>query len=440
MHYIPCTTEQEKEILEYIGVKDFDELVKIIPEHLRLNSELNIDRAISEFECEELASSLANKNTASHQTLCFLGGGVYDHYVPKAVDAIASRSEFYTAYTPYQAEVSQGTLQYLYEFQTMICELSGMDVANASLYDGASAVAEACSLAISATRRKKIALSKTLNPKYVQVVETYLQNRDIEIIYINEKNHITNTQSISSQLDEIAAVVLQSPNYYGLIESWTEAKAIIGDEKTLLVAVSDPVSLSILKSPGDCGADIYVGEGQSLGNYMSLGGPFVGLMAVKKEYIRRMPGRIIGRTIDKNDKEGLVLTLQTREQHIRRENATSNICTNQGLIALRATIYMSIMGKKGLPQLAELSYKKAQYAAKDIDKLDQFQVVSFNFIKEFIIKTESSAKSIAKKALKHGFLIGTLETDDSDTYLQICVTEKRSKKEIDSLISFLKMA
>ncbi len=438
MHYIPCTVEQEKEILETIGVKDFDELVNIIPKHLRLNSELNIDSAISEFECEALASELANKNTASHQALCFLGGGVYDHYVPKAVDAIANRSEFYTAYTPYQAEVSQGTLQYLYEFQTMICELSGMDVANASLYDGASAVAEACSLAISATCRKKIALSKTLNPKYAEVVETYLQNRDIEIIYIEEKNHITNTQSISSQLGEIAAVVLQSPNYYGLIENWADAKSIIGDEKTLLVAVSDPVSLSILKSPGECGADIYVGEGQSLGNYMSLGGPFVGLMAVKKQYVRRMPGRIIGRTIDKNNQEGFVLTLQTREQHIRRENATSNICTNQGLIALRATIYMSIMGKKGLPQLAELSYKKAQYTAKEIDKLDKFQVPSFSFAKEFIVKTESSAKSIIEKALNENYLIDALENDESDSYIQICVTEKRSKKEIDSLISFLK--
>ena len=437
MHYIPCTTDQEKEILKAIGVKDFDELVNIIPKHLRLDSDLNIDSAISEYECESLASELANKNTASHQASCFLGGGVYDHFVPKAIDAIASRSEFYTAYTPYQAEVAQGTLQYLYEFQTMICELSGMDVGNASLYDGASAVAEACSLAISATRRNKIALSKTLNPKYEQVVKTYLENRDVEIVYIDEKNYITNTQSISSQLREIAAVVLQSPNYYGLIENWSEAKSVIGDEKTLLVAVSDPVSLSILKSPGECGADIYVGEGQSLGNYMSLGGPFLGLMAVKKQYVRRMPGRIVGRTIDKKNKEGFVLTLQTREQHIRRENATSNICTNQGLIALRSTIYMSIMGKKGLPQLAELSYKKAQYAAREIDKLDKFQVPSFKFIKEFIIKTDLSAKLIIEKAYSEGYLIGTLENDDSDSYIQICVTEKRSRKEIDSLISFL---
>ncbi|MBT5077772.1 MAG: aminomethyl-transferring glycine dehydrogenase subunit GcvPA [Candidatus Marinimicrobia bacterium] len=441
MHYIPCTDEQEKELLGEIGISNFNDLVKIIPENLRLKDDIGVGDALSEFECENAAKSLISNNKIASENLCFLGGGVYDHFVPKAVDAIAARSEFYTAYTPYQAEVSQGTLQYLYEFQTMICELSGMDVANASLYDGASAVAEACSVALSSTRNSKIAISKTVNPKYSAVVETYLQNRGVEIIYINEENGKTQYSEILNHLNGLAAVVIQSPNYYGIVEDLTVSKTQLNETKALLIAVSDPVSLSIIKSPGECGADIYAGEGQSLGNYMSYGGPFIGLLAVKSKLVRRMPGRIIGKTVDREGKEGFVLTLQTREQHIRRENATSNICTNQGLIALRATIHMSLMGKAGLPALAKICYDKAQYCANEISKINNISLPFGNeFIKEFSISVSTSAKELKQKAAQQSIFINTLDNDDSDSLIQICVTEKRTIEEIDTLIEFLKSA
>ena len=439
MHYIPCTDAQEKELLSEIGISSFEELIKVIPSNLRVKDEIGIGTALSEFESERVAKSLISKNITASENLCFLGGGVYDHFVPKAIDAIAARSEFYTAYTPYQAEVSQGTLQYLYEFQTMICELSGMDVGNASLYDGASAVAEACSLALSSTQYSKIAISKTVNPRYCAVVQTYLQNRDVEIIFIDAEGGKTDFSQIEDHIDGLAGVVVQSPNYYGVLEDWTSAKKQLNDSKALLIAVSDPVSLSIIKSPGDCGADIYAGEGQSLGNYMSYGGPFLGLLAVKSKLVRRMPGRIIGKTVDKDGKEGFVLTLQTREQHIRRENATSNICTNQGLIALRATIYMSLMGKVGLPALARMCYEKAQYMA---GKLIHLKNISFPFgtdiIKEFTIKINNSAKELKLNALKESIFINTINGDKSDRLIQICVTEKRTRAEINRLIEFLK--
>ena len=439
MHYIPCTNEQENELLGEIGISSFEELIKIIPTNLRLKDDIGIGDALSELECENVAKSLVSNNIIASENLCFLGGGVYDHFVPKAVDAIAARSEFYTAYTPYQAEVSQGTLQYLYEFQTMICELSGMDVANASLYDGASAVAEACSMALSSTRNSKIAISKTVNPKYCTVVETYLQNRGVEIIYIDEENGKTQFPEILNHIDDLAAVVIQSPNYYGILEDWAATKEKLNDTKALLIAVSDPVSLSIINSPGHCGADIYAGEGQSLGNYMSYGGPFVGLLAVKSKLVRRMPGRIIGKTVDREGKEGFVLTLQTREQHIRRENATSNICTNQGLIALRATIYMSLMGKNGLPALARMCYEKAQYAANEINKIDKFSLPFGNeFIKEFSVRVTTSAKRLKVDAAQQSIFINTFDNDESDSLIQICVTEKRTLKEINTLIDFLK--
>tara|TARA_B110000467_G_scaffold154755_1_gene166336 strand:- start:11253 stop:12578 length:1326 start_codon:yes stop_codon:yes gene_type:complete len=439
MHYIPCTDDQEKELLSEIGISNFEDLIEIIPSSLRVKSGIGVGLPLSELEVERTAKSLTSQNITASENLCFLGGGVYDHFVPKAVDAIAARSEFYTAYTPYQAEVSQGTLQYLYEFQTMICELSGMDISNASLYDGASAVAEACALALSSTRYSKIAISKTVNPKYCAVVETYLQSRDVEIIYIDIKNGLTDFSQIENHLDGLAGLVVQSPNYYGVLEDWVNAKEKLEDSKALLIAVSDPMSLSIIKPPGSCGADIYAGEGQSLGNYMSYGGPFLGLLAVKSKLIRRMPGRIVGKTLDKEGKEGFVLTLQTREQHIRRESATSNICTNQGLMALRATIYMSLMGKSGLPALAKMCYEKVHYT---VNKLTEFKNISFPFgsesIKEFTIKIETSAKELKILALKKLIFINTIDGDESDSLIQICVTEKRSLKEIDMLIEFLK--
>ena len=439
MHYIPCTDSQEKELLAKIGISNFEELIDIIPSSLRVKEEIGVGAPLSEIEIERASKALISKNKIASENLCFLGGGVYDHFIPKVVDAIAARSEFYTAYTPYQAEVSQGTLQYLYEFQTMICELSGMDVANASLYDGASAVAEACALALSATRYSKIAISKSVNPKYSEVVKTYLKNRDIEIIFIDTVDGKTDLSQIEKHIDGLAGIVIQSPNYYGILEDWTKVKENLSGFKALLIAVSDPVSLSIIKPPGDCGGDIYAGEGQSLGNYMSYGGPFLGLLAVKDKLVRKMPGRIVGKTLDKEGKQGFVLTLQTREQHIRRENATSNICTNQGLLALRATIYMSLLGKSGLPSLAKLCFDKSRFLA---NKLTELKNVSFpfgmNFIKEFTIQIKGSAENAKLNALKESIFINTIDGDDSDSLIQICVTEKRTLKEIATLIDFMK--
>ena len=439
MHYIPCTDSQEKELLAKIGISNFEELIDIIPSSLRVKEEIGVGAPLSEIEIERASKALISKNKIASENLCFLGGGVYDHFIPKVVDAIAARSEFYTAYTPYQAEVSQGTLQYLYEFQTMICELSGMDVANASLYDGASAVAEACALALSATRYSKIAISKSVNPKYSEVVKTYLKNRDIEIILIDTVDGKTDLSQIENHIDGLSGIVIQSPNYYGILEDWTKVKENLSGFKALLIAVSDPVSLSIIKPPGDCGADIYAGEGQSLGNYMSYGGPFLGLLAVKDKLVRKMPGRIVGKTLDKEGKQGFVLTLQTREQHIRRENATSNICTNQGLLALRATIYMSLLGKSGLPSLAKLCFDKSRFLA---NKLTELKNVSFpfgmNFIKEFTIQIKGSAENAKLNALKESIFINTIDGDDSDSLIQICVTEKRTLKEIATLIDFIK--
>jgi glycine dehydrogenase subunit 1 len=439
MQYIPSTKEQYKEMLDVIGVNSFEELISIIPNSIRLKEALNIDYPLSEMELEANAKLISGMNSTSDDKICFLGGGSYDHYIPKVIDFLSSRSEFYTAYTPYQAEVSQGTLQSLYEFQTMICELSGMDVANASLYDGASALAEACSIAISASRKKKILISSTVNPAYIKVVKTYLQNRNMELVQLPALNGKTDISHISDVLDDVAGVVIQSPNFYGILENWQETSDMIQNSKALLIAISNPIALSTIKPPGESGAHIYVGEGQTLGNPMSYGGPYLGLIALKTKYMRKMPGRIVGKTVDKNGNDGFVLTLQTREQHIRRENATSNICTNQGLIALRATIYMALMGKEGLPEIAKLGFQKAHYLANKIKNILGYSLpYGDEFINEFIVKTNKSAGNIVRLALESNFLIGTIHNDETDSLLQIAVTEKRTKDELDKFVDFLK--
>ena len=372
MHFIPSTIEEEKELLTASGCSEFLDLIKIIPSQLRLKKDLGIGHPLSELEIETELQQLSRKNESDN--ICFLGNGIYDHFIPKAVDFLSSRSEYYTAYSPYQAEVSQGTLQFLYEFQTMICELSGMDIANASLYDGASAIAEACLMALSVTRKSTILYSSVLDRKYIDVLQSYLSGKDVNILEIPMNDGITDLDQITSNIDDSAAIIIQSPNNLGLLENWEFAKEKMAGSNALLIAVADPITLSVLKTPGECGADIYVGEGQALGNPMNYGGPLLGLMAIKEKYKRRMPGRIIGKTVDKNKNAGFVLTLQTREQHIRREKATSNICTNQGLLALRATIYLSLMGKIGLPYISRLCYQKAQYAAAQISALKNFSL------------------------------------------------------------------
>ena len=433
MKYIQNTNKDIQKMLKEIGVKSFDSLIESIPSEIRFKDSFNIGDALSEYELILETSKLKNNNL-----ICFMGNGIYDHYVPSVVDFISSRSEFYTSYTPYQAEVSQGTLQYLYEFQSMIASLSGMEVSNASLYDGASALAEACSMAINISKKKTILLSSTINSKYIDVVKTYLSNRGIEIHLLPAESAYTSMNSIEKyNLSDIACIAIQSPNNYGLIENWSKWSDRIESE-TLLIGVSDPMALPIIKSPGECGVDIYCGEGQSLGNYMNLGGPVLGLISTNRKHVRKMPGRIIGKTEDLDSKEGYVLTLQAREQHIRRDKANSNICTNQSLLALRSTIYMSLLGDSGLRKIAELCFSKAQYAANKISEIDGFSILynDYNFIKEFIVLTKFSTKKIISEAQKEG--IGLSSSGNNDDKLLIAVTEKRTKEEIDKLVDLLK--
>ena len=439
MAYTPATENDIKEMLKTVEVKSIDDLFDIISTKYKFDiNSLDFHDGYSEQDMESKLVNISNMNLNSTNSINFMGGGAYDHYVPKIIDTISSRSEFYTAYTPYQPEVSQGTLQYLYEFQTMICELSGMDIANASLYDGASSVAEACAMAMSCTRKNKILISTTLNPNYVEVINIYFKNRKVDIEMISSSDGITSFNDFESKLDDnTACIVIQSPNYYGLLENWNN----YGEKKNkaLLIGVSDPISLSLIKSPGKSKCDVYVGEGQSLGNYISYGGPYIGLFSTKMKYARKMPGRIIGRTVDVDNKEGFVMTLQTREQHIRRDKATSNICTNQGLLTLRCTIYMALMGKNGINSIAKTCYNNAQYAAAELNKLSNIKLYYENksFVKEFVVKTHVSAKKIQKEALKRNILIDCLSDDKTDSLLLLAFTEKRNKKEIDTLVSFL---
>lgn len=437
MSNISITKNQLDEMLKKLSLDSIEDLFKIIPESFKFDiNSLSIKDALSEQELTNYFNILGDKNLNSSNSLFFMGGGSYDHYVPKVVDTISSRSEFYTAYTPYQAEVAQGTLQYLYEFQTMVCQLSGMEVSNASLYDGASSLAEACSMSISITKNKKILLSKSVHPSYVKVLKTYLDPIGIEIEYFDLSENGTTICSDEIEND-FACIVVQSPNYYGLVEDLEAFNRVKG--KSMFIVISDPVSASLLKSPGDCGCDIYVGEAQSLGNYMSFGGPNIGLLASKKKYIRKMPGRIIGRTEDVDGKEAYSMVLQTREQHIRRDKATSNICTNQGLLALRSTIYLALLGNS-LAEVAKICYNNSQYAADKIEELKGFSIYKNNrsFIKEFVVKTTGSASLIQREAAENKILIDKPKTDKNDNKLLFAFTEKRTKEEIDSLIDFLK--
>ena len=323
--------------------------------------------------------------------------------------------------------------------RSMLCSLTGMDVSNASLYDGASAVAEACSMAISSTRKNKILVSKLVHPSYIEVIKTYLNPRNIEMVLIDDENSETSLESCSDLLDDnTACIVVQSPNYYGIVEDWNLFSETKGS--ALLIGVSDPTALPLLKSPGDCGVDIYAGEGQTLGNYLEFGGPYLGLLSCKNQFIRKIPGRIIGKTEDINGKEAYAMVLQTREQHIRRDRATSNICTNQGLLALRATIYMALMGKTGMYDIAKLSFDNAHYAAKKINDISGYSILNDNtkFVKEFVIETKVSSSKIQKDAFDSGILIDRPLNDFDDNKLLLAFTEKRSKSEIDKLVKFLK--
>ncbi len=436
--YIPSTGALEQEMLAEIGVTSFEVLLSNLPEHLKKSFAMPVGTALSEPEVTRALEEIAALNLPAGKAISFLGSGSYDHFIPSAIPALVLRSEFYTAYTPYQAEVSQGTLQAMYEYQSMLCEISGMDVANASLYDGASAVAEACLMAGSSTRKSRILLGAGLCANYRQVVETYLKHSGLVLNYLPERNGRLDPAVLAeTDFSDVAAVVVQSPNRYGLIEDWAKVGDICTGQPAFFIAVGDPLALGLFATPGECGADIYTGEGQVLGNPMSFGGPGLGLFATRDKHVRKMPGRIIGATSDMDGKPGFVLALQTREQHIRREKATSNICTNQGLMALSTAVYLSLIGKTGFRQIAELCFQKSHYCAEQIDKLPGFELAhDKGFFKEFVVRCPVPAQELIAAGVKEGLLIGSALPSDPHL-LRLAVTEKRTRADIDRLVEFL---
>ncbi len=442
MSYIPNTDKEREEMLKKIGVSSFEELLSEVPEGLKLKTELNLPPPLSELEVRRELKQLSEQNLNMESHVSFLGGGAYDHYIPSVIDHVISRPEFYTAYTPYQAEVSQGTLQTIYEYQTMICELTNMEVSNASMYDGASALAEAAQMARGTTGRDTIVVSDAIHPHYLQVVETYSKGLTVPMKKVPIEDGRTDLESLSRSIDEnTAALLVQHPNFFGCLEEAEEASSIAHSKGALLVVAVDPISLGLLKPPGDYHADICVGEGQALGIPVSLGGPFLGLFATRREYLRQMPGRLIGRTVDTDGKPGYVMTLQTREQHIRREKATSNICTNEGLCALAACVYLTIMGRKGLREIAELCLQGSHYLAEGVKKLKGFRLpYKTPFFKEFVVECPIPAATVISELLEKGFLAGVdlgRFRDEWKNHLLLAVTEKRTKEEMDRFLDQL---
>jgi glycine cleavage system P protein (glycine dehydrogenase) subunit 1 len=441
MRYIPNSPEERGEMLASIGLSNADELFRSIPKDVQLGRKLEITDPLAESEVIGAMESFAAKNTAATKP-SFLGAGVYSHFSPTIVDHLIQRSEFFTSYTPYQPEISQGTLQYIFEFQTLICQLTGMEVANASMYDGSTAMAEAYLMAQRVTRRNKIVVATSVHPEYREVAETYTKHGEAEIIEIPFDEKTGRLADLSALDETTAALVVQSPNFFGCVEDLTalaEAAHAIG--ALLVVVVTEAISFGLLKSPGACGADIVVGEGQSFGIPMSFGGPHVGLFATQNKFVRQMPGRLCGVAYDKNGNRGFTLTLSTREQHIRREKATSNICTNQGLIALAATIYMETMGKKGLQEVAVQNAQKAAYAAKKIAEIDGFEIAfSAPKFNEFVVRSSKPADEVLS-GLREKRIIGGLALSkyyaDRPNEFMVCVTETNTKPQIDALIAAL---
>jgi glycine dehydrogenase subunit 1 len=428
-------------MLETVGAASIDELFAMIPAELRLDRELCVPPGLGELELTAHVSELAAANTPAGETACFLGGGSYDHFIPAAVDMVAARSEFYTAYTPYQPEASQGSLQAFFEYQTLVAQLTGMDVSNASLYDGGSAAAEAVLMAMHATGRSRIVTAAGVHPEYRQILGTYLANLGVDLVTLDAPQGTLSVAELAAAVDDrTACVLIQHPNFFGSLEEVEPMAELAHQRGALLVAAVDPMSLGILKRPGDWGADIVVAEGQSLGNPMAFGGPYLGLMACREQFLRRMPGRLVGQTVDRHGRRCWVLTLQTREQHIRREKATSNICTNQGLLALRATVYLALMGPAGMRSVAELCLQKAHYAAERLAAVPAL-AVAFDrpTFKEFVVRSKGrTVDELIEKCRREKILAGVplgRWYPQLDDCLLVAVTERRTKKEIDRLAS-----
>lgn len=444
--YIPLTDQEEREMLDKIGVDSIDDLFKDIPQEVSLSRDLDLPKSKSELEVKSYLSKLASLNKSTSELTSFLGAGAYDHYIPSIIKHILMRTEFLTSYTPYQAEVSQGTLQYIFEFQTLIARLTGMEIANASLYDRGYAYAEAALMCASTNRRNKVVVSQSIDPQGLEVIQTYCHYRDIEVDVVPMKDGETDYDALEAAIDEdTGAVIAQSPNFFGTIEDVERmTKAAQADKRCSMVLGVDPMSLALFKKPGDYGVDVVVGDAQCFGVPQSYGGPYIGFMAVDKKYIRRIPGRIVGQTEDRNGKRSWVLTLSAREQHIRRDKATSNICSNQGLNVLSATIYMALMGKKGMREVAEQCAKKANYCFNKLTASGKYKPLNDKlFFKEFAVVSEKTAEEVNAKLREEGFIGGFA----ADQYFEgignvivIAVTEKRTKEEIDRFVELMEEA
>ncbi len=442
MPFIANTDEQQRQMLDAIGVDSIDDLFANIPPELRCGK-LDIPAGLTEQEVRSKLATLADHNTTG--LIGFLGGGFYDHFVPAALEALVSRSEFYTAYTPYQPEISQGTLQAIYEYQSAICRLTDMEVANASLYDGGTAVYEAIMMALRVTRRRRVIVDDSVSPIYRKMVRSYTSNLGIDLVETESREGLVDREAVAAQInDQTAAVIVQNPNFFGCADDLTDLAELAHAHGALLVVSAYPISLGILKTPGSMGADIVVGEGQSLGMPISFGGPYLGYMATRTKYMRKMPGRIAGRTVDAKGREGFVLTLQAREQHIRREKAMSNICTNQGLCALTAVVYLSLLGKGGLAELAQTCADKASYAQRRLTEVPGVTMRFPNrwYFNEFVLNLPMAADKVIRglfnRGLAAGFPLGRYWPEMNNCLL-VAVTEKRTKQDIDFLAHTLEV-
>ncbi len=437
--YLPGVSEDRAQMLNALGLKDITELFADIPAHLQLGRPYQLDKPASEWELMREFGQMASANVNVDQAISFLGAGAYDHFIPSVVPAVVSRSEFYTAYTPYQPEISQGILQAIFEYQTMVAELFGMDVSNASVYDGPTALGEAALMASTHTRRDKVLVSSAVNPEYRKVLKTYASGQHIEILEVTQKDGVTDLDRLAKMLsEEVGAVIVGYPNFFGNVEDLDAIAELAHQKGALLIVSTYPVALGILEAPGHLGADIVVAEGQSLGNPLSFGGPYLGMMATTNALMRRLPGRIVGETKDRGGRRGFVLTLQAREQHIRREKASSNICSNQALNALAATVYLSSLGPKGFAELARHNYAKAHYAQKRFIAAGATRVYQQPFFNEFVITFGDETDKVYRELLNDGIFLGYplyREYPDVENGLLIAVTETMPKSTIDFVAS-----
>jgi glycine dehydrogenase subunit 1 len=431
MHYAPHTDDDVREMLARAGAETIDDLFSSIPEQVRLGNGLDLPDGVSEMEVVEDLRALAARDRSADDLVCFAGAGAYDHYVPSVVWALAGRSELVTSYTPYQPELSQGVLQLLFEYQSMICELTGLDVSNASLYDGATALVESVNLARAATGRSRVLISAAVDDRYVRVLRTYGRGAGYEPEVFDAPGGLGGSPRVQ---DDVAAVIVQHPNGYGALEPVRELFAAAHEGGARAIQLFDPLSLGVLAPPAALGADVAVAEGQSLGNHLNFGGPYLGIIAARTEDVRRLPGRIVGETLDADAKRGYVLTLQAREQHIRREKATSNICTNQTLMAIAATVYLAWLGPGGLRELGERCHAKARYAAEQLCRADGVELLypDAPFFKEFALRLPRPAEDVREALLGRGILSGVPLPQAGPDVMLVAVTERRTREQIDA--------